>query len=176
MKARKVVMFCAITIAVVAIAEYVLLGYVLALNNGPIGILDVEIQPRDAKLCVGEMRTFTLSINNGTPPFSAKWYVNNTYYGSGMSVNFSFAEANDLVTLSVLVKDAHGNSGFDSVFVYDPDFKVYLHGKDQESLPCIELPDGTLITEPEILYALIKALIQKGLITQQDIKNALPAK
>lgn len=37
--------------------------------------------------------------------------------------------------------------------------KVYLHGKDQESLPCIELDDSTLITEPQILLALIKALV-----------------
>jgi hypothetical protein len=46
-------------------------------------------------------------------------------------------------------------------------------GKDQESLPCVELDDGTLITEPEILLALIKALIKKGVITQADVKTQL---
>ena len=51
--------------------------------------------------------------------------------------------------------------------------KVYLKGKDQESLPCIELDDGTLITEPEILLALIKALIVKGTVTQANIKAQL---
>ena len=51
--------------------------------------------------------------------------------------------------------------------------KFYKHGKDQEYLPCIELDDGTLITEPEILLALIKALIVKGTITQANIKAQL---
>jgi len=51
--------------------------------------------------------------------------------------------------------------------------KFYKHGKDQESLPCVELDDGTLITEPEILLALIKALIKKGVITQAHIKAEL---
>ncbi len=51
--------------------------------------------------------------------------------------------------------------------------KIYLHGKDAESLPCVELDDRTLITEPEILLALIKALIAKGTITQANIKAQL---
>jgi hypothetical protein len=51
--------------------------------------------------------------------------------------------------------------------------KIYMHGKDQELLPCIELDDGTLITEPEILMALIKALIVKGTISQANIKAQL---
>jgi len=51
--------------------------------------------------------------------------------------------------------------------------KFYKYGKDQEQLPCVELDDGTLITEPEILLALIKALIKKGAITQADIKVML---
>lgn len=51
--------------------------------------------------------------------------------------------------------------------------KVYLRGKDQEYLPCIELDDGTLITAPEILLALIKVLVKKGVITQKDIKDQL---
>jgi len=51
--------------------------------------------------------------------------------------------------------------------------KFYKYGKDRESLPCIELDDGTLITEPEILLALIKALIAKGVVTQAEIKAKL---
>jgi hypothetical protein len=51
--------------------------------------------------------------------------------------------------------------------------KFYKHGKDQESLPCIELDEGILITQPEILLALIKALIKKGTITQANIKAEL---
>ena len=51
--------------------------------------------------------------------------------------------------------------------------KFYKHGKDQESLPCVELDDGTLISEPEIVLALIKALIVKGTITQANIKAQL---
>lgn len=51
--------------------------------------------------------------------------------------------------------------------------KIYLQGKDREGLPCIELDDGTLITEPQILMALIKALIVKGTITQANIKAQL---
>ena len=51
--------------------------------------------------------------------------------------------------------------------------KFYKHGKDEESLPCIELDDGTLITEPEILLALIKALVKKGIVTQANVKAEL---
>ena len=51
--------------------------------------------------------------------------------------------------------------------------KFYKYGKDRESLPCVELDDGTLITDAEILLALIKALIMKGTITQANIKNQL---
>ena len=51
--------------------------------------------------------------------------------------------------------------------------KIYLYGKDKESLSCLELDDGTLITEPQILLALIKALIVKGTITQANIKAQL---
>lgn len=48
--------------------------------------------------------------------------------------------------------------------------KFYKHGKDMESLPCVELDDGTLVTEPEIVLALIKALAKKGVIEQADVK------
>jgi len=51
--------------------------------------------------------------------------------------------------------------------------KFYKYGKDAESLPCVELDDGTLIAEPAILLALIKALIVKGAISQADIKGQL---
>ena len=51
--------------------------------------------------------------------------------------------------------------------------KFYKCGKDGEWLPCVELDDGTLITEPEILLALIKALIVKGTVTQANIKAQL---
>lgn len=51
--------------------------------------------------------------------------------------------------------------------------KIYKSGKDQEMLPCVELDDGTVITEPEILLALIKALIKKGIIKQSDVKAEL---
>lgn len=51
--------------------------------------------------------------------------------------------------------------------------KFYKYGKDAEGLPCIELDDGTLITEPEILLALIKALVKKGVVTQGNIKTEL---
>jgi len=51
--------------------------------------------------------------------------------------------------------------------------KFYKYGKDQEYLPCVKLDDGTLISEPEILLALIKALIKKGIVTQADIKAML---
>ena len=51
--------------------------------------------------------------------------------------------------------------------------KIHKLGKDGEGLPCVELDDGTIITEPEILFALIKALIKKGVITQKDVKAQL---
>ena len=49
--------------------------------------------------------------------------------------------------------------------------KFYKHGKDAEGLPCIELDDGTLITEPEILLALIKALICLSLLFNRHCEN-----
>ena len=51
--------------------------------------------------------------------------------------------------------------------------KIYNLGKDKEGLPCVELDDGTLITDSEILLALIKALIVKGTVTQANIKAQL---
>jgi len=51
--------------------------------------------------------------------------------------------------------------------------KFYKYGKDQETLPCLELDDGTLIIEPQILLALIKALVKKGVVTQAEIKAQL---
>jgi len=48
--------------------------------------------------------------------------------------------------------------------------KFYRYGKDIESLPCVELDDGTLVTSPEILLALIKVLIKKNVITVAEIK------
>ena len=53
------------------------------------------------------------------------------------------------------------------------DLKFYKYGKDREPLPCVELDDGTLVTESEILLALIKALVVKGTITQANIKAQL---
>jgi len=51
--------------------------------------------------------------------------------------------------------------------------KFYKYGKDQEPLPCVELDDGTVITEPEIVLALIKALIKKGVLKRAEIKAEL---
>jgi hypothetical protein len=51
--------------------------------------------------------------------------------------------------------------------------KIYKYGKDQETLPCIELDGGSIHTEIEIILALVKALIRKGVITQQQIKDEL---
>lgn len=34
--------------------------------------------------------------------------------------------------------------------------KIYKHGKDRESLPCVELDDGTLITILDVIRALFK--------------------
>lgn len=51
--------------------------------------------------------------------------------------------------------------------------KFYKHGKDREPQPCVELDDGTVITSGEILLALIKALIKKGVINIADIKDEL---
>ena len=51
--------------------------------------------------------------------------------------------------------------------------KFYKYRKNQEMIPRVELDDGTLITEPEILLALIKALIKKGTVTQTQIKAEL---
>ena len=46
-------------------------------------------------------------------------------------------------------------------------------GKDKEVLPCVELEDGKIINEGEILLGLIKALIKKKIIQEADIKAEL---
>ncbi len=51
--------------------------------------------------------------------------------------------------------------------------KFYKHGKDKESQPCIELEEGSVHTDLEVLFALIKALIKKGVLTKQEIKDQL---
>ena len=51
--------------------------------------------------------------------------------------------------------------------------KFWKRGKDEEWLPCVELDDGTIITSPEILKALIQALIKKGVVSQLEIKAEL---
>jgi len=40
-------------------------------------------------------------------------------------------------------------------------------------MPCIELDDGTIIIDAEILLALIKALIKKGTVNVSNIKAEL---
>lgn len=51
--------------------------------------------------------------------------------------------------------------------------KFYKYGKDREGLPCVELDDGTLLVDAEILLMLIKALVKKKVVTVQDIKGEL---
>jgi len=48
-----------------------------------------------------------------------------------------------------------------------------MHKQGNEQAPCVELDDGTIIYEPQILLALIKALIKKGAVTQANIKAEL---
>lgn len=51
--------------------------------------------------------------------------------------------------------------------------KFYPLGKDQETRPCIELEEGSVHTDLEVLFALIKGLIKAGAITKQQIKDEL---
>lgn len=51
--------------------------------------------------------------------------------------------------------------------------KFFLYGKDQETRPCIELEEGSVHTDLEVIFALIKAIIKKGLLTKQEIKDEL---
>lgn len=85
--------------------------------------LDVEIQPREAKLAVGQVQAFSF-IANGTPPYNPAWYSrieNRTdFLGSSVSVNFSFVEPANFAIISVEVEDAVGNVGYDATYVYDP--------------------------------------------------------
>jgi len=48
--------------------------------------------------------------------------------------------------------------------------KYLKHGKDAEYMPCIELDDGTVITVPETVLAIVMKLIEKRIITQDDLK------
>ena len=51
--------------------------------------------------------------------------------------------------------------------------KIYLLGKDQEYRSCIELEEGSVHTDLEVLFALIKGLIKKGILTKQQIIDEL---
>lgn len=48
--------------------------------------------------------------------------------------------------------------------------KIYRYGKDREYQPCVELDDGTLLTQLEFEVQLFKALEAKGTVTQANIK------
>ena len=84
--------------------------------------LDIEIQPRDAKLVVGQIRKFWVIVHNGSSPYVAEWYSNGTSIGSGLTVDFSFSKRCAYTVLSVLVEDSRGNVGYDETRVYDPTY------------------------------------------------------
>ena len=52
------------------------------------------------------------------------------------------------------------------------DFKKYPHGKDREFTPGIEI-GGAYRSELDLIIALAKALIKKGVLTRQNIINEL---
>lgn len=51
--------------------------------------------------------------------------------------------------------------------------KFYKGGKDQEYEHCIELEEGSVHTDLEVIFALIKALIKNGVLTKQQIIDEL---
>lgn len=51
--------------------------------------------------------------------------------------------------------------------------KFYPYGKDEQDRPCIELDEGSVHTDLEVILALIRALLKKGTLTKQEIKNEL---
>ena len=51
--------------------------------------------------------------------------------------------------------------------------KFYKDGIDQETRPCIELDEGSVHTDLEVIFALIKALIKAGAITREKIVDEL---
>ena len=51
--------------------------------------------------------------------------------------------------------------------------KYHRYGKDQETLPCVELDDLSVYPEGEILLALIEAFLKKGLLKIDDVKGEL---
>jgi len=94
---------------------------IVASSNGrSTKVLDVEIYPRDIKLCVGETQLFQLIVRNGSAPFSYRWYSNGTLIGFEATVDFGFTEPCNYIILSVTVTDSVGLIGVDSVLVYDP--------------------------------------------------------
>ena len=46
---------------------------------------------------------------------------------------------------------------------------IYKDGKDQESRACIELEEGSVHTDLEVIFAIIRALIKKGVLTKAEI-------
>lgn len=51
--------------------------------------------------------------------------------------------------------------------------KVYDMGKDQNPAPCIELEDGFVRSELEILGTLINLLIKDGITTKEKLIDEL---
>lgn len=51
--------------------------------------------------------------------------------------------------------------------------KYYINGKDCEYRPCIELEEGSVHADLEVIFALIKALIKNGLLTKKQIQDEL---
>lgn len=90
--------------------------------------LDLEIQPKNAKLGVNQSETFWVLIRNGTPTYTIEWRFEGKLIGSEASVTFvPFHEPSNMTTLMVEVTDSLGNYGFASTTIYDPaTINVYL--------------------------------------------------
>ena len=49
--------------------------------------------------------------------------------------------------------------------------KFFPYGKDKERRACIEIEEGSVHTDLEVIFALIKALIKNGVLTKKQIMD-----
>lgn len=110
----------AIVISLVAILS-ISIGFALVTNNlSDKGTLNVVMAPKDVKLYPDQTQYFQVLIFNGTPPFTVKWFSNETYLGGNQTILFGFEKPAAYTILSVIVTDSLGNYGTDAGVVWDP--------------------------------------------------------
>lgn len=83
--------------------------------------LNVMISPRNVKLVVDQVETFSAAVIGGSEPYSYSWVCDEVVLSTSETCDYSFSVATEEPSLLMLtVVDSDGRRGYDSVIVYDP--------------------------------------------------------